>query len=205
MLPEFLPSIAETRRVVQSLAMLDAILCPEWEYRYYSFNSRWGTGQEMGSMRNGSGDDWFLLFDAAGVALKGFAHELVNVAQVAGEIQRQLPEEFGSFLKEPAFSMENATFCYWRKTSDSGWSKVRGVFTADDGAEEMLALLVAGPEGYKEWAEEYFEVPVALEPIQAVFAHEPLTKSTLLALNSKADPGQVRDDLEEIGFPHGAL
>lgn len=61
MSPDLLPSIAELRRIAQSLAVLDAILCPDWEYRYYSFNSRWGFGDEMASMRNGSGDEWFPL------------------------------------------------------------------------------------------------------------------------------------------------
>ncbi len=36
-----LPGIDDLRRLCQSLAMLDAILEPEWQYRYYSFNSRW--------------------------------------------------------------------------------------------------------------------------------------------------------------------
>ncbi|MFY9476433.1 MAG: hypothetical protein ACOZE7_02720 [Pseudomonadota bacterium] len=33
MSPDLLPPIASLRRITQSLAMLDAILCPEWEYR----------------------------------------------------------------------------------------------------------------------------------------------------------------------------
>jgi hypothetical protein len=31
-----LPDIDHLKSLSQSLAMLDAILCPEWEYRYYS-------------------------------------------------------------------------------------------------------------------------------------------------------------------------
>ncbi len=34
-----LPSIAGLRRLTRSLAMLDAILSLEWDYRYYSFDS----------------------------------------------------------------------------------------------------------------------------------------------------------------------
>ncbi len=37
-----LPDIESLRRLSQSVAMLDAILSPEWVYRYYSFNSKWG-------------------------------------------------------------------------------------------------------------------------------------------------------------------
>ena len=51
---------------MQSLAMLDAILSPEWEYRHFSFNSRWAPFEQMGSMRNGQGDHYFALFSAVG-------------------------------------------------------------------------------------------------------------------------------------------
>lgn len=204
MSPKLLPSIADTRRTVQSLAMLDAILCPEWEYRYFSFNSHWGPGEEMGSMRNGSGDDWFLLFDGAGVGLKGFAHELASSSELAGEIQRQVPASFESFLKEPAFSMDQATFCYWRAATDDVWSKV-GSTQTQDGSDDMLAHLVEGPEGYKAWAEEYFEVTVDLDAVRAIFSHEPLTESIVLALSPEADLNQVRADADEIGYPHDAL
>jgi hypothetical protein len=57
---------------MQSLALLDAILSPDWEYRYFSFDSRWGPSERMGSMRNGQGDHWFALFSSAGCWLKGF-------------------------------------------------------------------------------------------------------------------------------------
>src|SRR4051812_36023116 len=70
-----LPDIPRLRRLLQSLATLDAILEPEWQYRYYSFNSRWATGRAMGSMRNGSGDHWFALFLSAGAGIVGLAHE----------------------------------------------------------------------------------------------------------------------------------
>jgi hypothetical protein len=53
-----LPDIPVVRDRSRSLAMLDAILCPEWEYRYYSFATRWGPEQELASMRNGMGDSW---------------------------------------------------------------------------------------------------------------------------------------------------
>ena len=48
-----LPDIDALKRLMQSMAMLDAILSPEWEYRCYSFNSKWGARgcAQMGSMR----------------------------------------------------------------------------------------------------------------------------------------------------------
>src|SRR5215475_12894352 len=69
-----LPDVDRLRTLLQSVAMLDAILSPKWEYRYYSFNSHWSSGEQMGSMRDGCGDDLFALFNATGCFLKGFAH-----------------------------------------------------------------------------------------------------------------------------------
>jgi len=201
--PVSLPSIQDLRRVAQSLAMLDAILCSEWDSRYYSFNSTWGPSGEMASMRDGAGDEWFLLFDQTGAAIKGFAHELADGSTFSKNIQSQVPPDFTSFLHEPAFSMEHATFCYWRKAEDSFWSSVSGG-PADDGADDMLALLVSGPSGYKEWAEEYFEVLVTLDAVTALFAHQPLNDSTILALNPEADLGFTYGQAQDIGYPRGA-
>ncbi|MBO6551131.1 MAG: hypothetical protein JJ964_16135, partial [Rhizobiales bacterium] len=54
-----LPSPLQLKRLLQSLALLDAIMSPEWEYRYYSFDAQWSPSETMGSMRNGSGDEFF--------------------------------------------------------------------------------------------------------------------------------------------------
>lgn len=34
-----LPDVNGLRRLLMSMAVLDAILCRDWQYRYYSFNS----------------------------------------------------------------------------------------------------------------------------------------------------------------------
>ena len=200
MSPDLLPSISDLRRVTQSLAMLDAILSPEWEYRYYSFNCQWAPQEEMASMRDGSGDEWFLLLDSAGAAIKGFAHELAHESPIASEIHRQVPKSFATFLSEPAFSMQNATFCYWRGKDETVWKKVAGA-TTEDGSSDMLTPLIAGPSGYKSWAEEYFEMPVSLEAVAAIFSHQPLTPFIALALNPDVDMDSVYEDAAEIGYP----
>jgi hypothetical protein len=42
-----LPAIAVVRRRSQSLAVLDAIMSAEWQYRYFSFDSDFGPGQAL--------------------------------------------------------------------------------------------------------------------------------------------------------------
>lgn len=68
---EALPDVAQLRALLQSLATLDATLSPEWVYRYYSFNAHWSPNDEMGSMRDGSGDEFFAVFNFAGCLING--------------------------------------------------------------------------------------------------------------------------------------
>ncbi len=118
--PEALGEIATLRRLTQALATLEAILCPEWQDRFYSFNSRWAAGEQMASMRDGSGDEWFLLFSPVGAAIKGLDHEsvLAQQAAFAARIQQTVPPEFGPFLHEAALDMERASFCLWRRHAE---------------------------------------------------------------------------------------
>jgi hypothetical protein len=200
MTPDSLPSISALRAITKSLAMLDAILCPEWDSRYFSFNSAWAPNMEMASMRNGCGDDWFLLFDPAGAALKGFAHELASDEAFAESIRTHVPAAFSAFLDEPAFSMQQATFCYWRRANGHAWSKAQSALL-EDGSTEMLTLLLTGPSGYKEWAEDYYEFEVALDAAAAVFEHTPLSETLIASLNPDADINLVSRDAAGIGYP----
>ena len=72
-----IPAPEKLEKLCQTLAMLDAILSPDWQYRYYSFNKNWDTakGLRMAPMRNGSGDEYYILLSPHGTAIKGYAHE----------------------------------------------------------------------------------------------------------------------------------
>lgn len=49
----------------QSLAALDAVMSPEANSRYFTFDPRWADDEQMASMRNGSGDDASVTFRTA--------------------------------------------------------------------------------------------------------------------------------------------
>jgi hypothetical protein len=49
---KILPGPDQLKSLCQSLAMLDAIMSPDWEYRYYSFDSKWGLDEMMASIAN---------------------------------------------------------------------------------------------------------------------------------------------------------
>jgi hypothetical protein len=191
--------------------MLDAILCPEWEYRYHSFNANWADREEMASMRDGSGDHYFILFTLAGAIMKGFAHES-EAWQQALERGRQpvpgvfdgVPEDFAGFLTEPAFSMDESTFCLWRRPTDPTWKTgVIGSFEGEDpdGSAELSRLLDGDPKAYLAWAEAYFETSVAYPAVDHIFAHRPLTEEVVRALNQEISLADLAEDISEIAYP----
>lgn len=208
--PASLPPPEALRRRAQALAMLDAILSPEWEYRYYSFNAAWGDHEAMASMRNGSGDDWFLLFGPFGTGLKGLDHEtpFAEDRRLAEEVQRVIPPAFDSFLKEPAFSMDRLSYCYWRGATDDAWHQVvhpdPAWVGAEDGATDFLALLWAPAAAYRDFAAWYYELDVPLALIERIYHHDALDAALVASLNPEAVLADVESEAAEIGYPcHG--
>ncbi|MDB5910716.1 MAG: hypothetical protein JWP34_4830 [Massilia sp.] len=128
-----LPDIPRLRDLCRSMAVLEAILSPEWESRYYSFDAGWSPGEEMASMRNGSGDGYSIVFSAAGAYVRGFAHE--SAMSPYGDdgpwpgVLDSVPEAFRHCVEEPAFcdkdGMPVVTACLWRETSDDHWRWAR--------------------------------------------------------------------------------
>ncbi|HYI31772.1 MAG TPA: hypothetical protein VD863_28390 [Bradyrhizobium sp.] len=61
-----------------------------------------------------------------------------------------VPAEFAACLREPAFSVENATFCIWRRYGDRAWQVGPVQFLPDhldpDGSEFLLSPLDGRPE-----------------------------------------------------------
>jgi hypothetical protein len=203
---EALPDPSTLRDILRSMAMLDAILCPEWVDRYYSFNAIWSKSEEMGSMRNGQGDDFFALFNSWGCFLKGFVHDSLAAAEgyKSTELYRGIPSQLASCLREPAFKLDDVTFCIWCSFADSQW--VHNAIDlppgeAPDGSSYLLSMLDGRPETYWQWAELYYERDVALDAVKAIYAGERLNRDLVIALNSCLDVTEIEEDVREIGYP----
>lgn len=147
-----LPDIGTLQRLCKSLATLDAVICREWEYRYYSYNNAWDKDkqEEYFSMRNGSGDEFQILFSRHGSIINGLAHESEMSNWIEKEIQpvtfkeklsklfgqkktiteqqiwkgvvETVPDEFKEFIFGEPVKSKGTTFCIWRKTKDNSWS-----------------------------------------------------------------------------------
>ncbi|MFI6151884.1 hypothetical protein ACIBCA_04240 [Kitasatospora sp. NPDC051170] len=208
-----LPDPDVLRDHCRALAMLDAILSPDWSSRYYSFDSRWSPTEELASMRNGSGDEYSIVFAPVGVYVRGFDHEspMSPYAEdgVWPGVLDSVPEEFRSCVEEPAFNddgVPTVTACLWRRTTDGSWQTGEIDFPeghADpDGADWLFRLLTdRSPEAYASFAVDYYEVPVDLDTVRHVCALRPLTDDVVRALNVELTLADVAEDIAEIGYP----
>jgi len=173
-----LPDIDNLKRLMQSLAVLDVVVCRDCELRYFSFNSRWSPGEQMGSMRDGQGDHYIALFNAAGCWLKGFDHESLmspfrsDPPKIDDGMFGYMPAAFLLCLAEPAFVIEETTFGIWRRHEDNRWH--RGTTKLDesvddpDGSAKLLRDLDGRPRTYRDWATDYYEREILLLMVTAV-------------------------------------
>jgi hypothetical protein len=202
-----LPDLGGFRRLCKSLAALDAVLSPEWEYRFFSFDAGWNqaAGEMMAIMRDGSGDEWFAIISRSGIALRGLAHEASTFKAGTPKpwVLRDLPEEFhANLLNEPAADTANSTYCIWRLVSDASWhcGVARGQ-PVEDGSVEHMAILSGDPNAYVAMAEEQYDMEVRLDDVRAVYDHRPLTRELVARLNPEADWDALMVDLKKIGYP----
>ncbi len=200
-----LPDVESLRRRCQALAALDSILCPEWEYRYFSFNASWAEGESLSSMRNGEGDDWLILFNRHGAIVKGFvlASAMSEGCPWPGVVDA-VPEDFSGFVDEPAFAIEKTTFCGWRRHSDYAWSTGSADLPAGedpDGSGKLLRFLDGDPKTYQAWGEEYYGTRLNPRTIEQVYRHDRLSEFLVRSLNPTAKLRNLHQEIEDIGYP----
>ncbi|MER5419514.1 hypothetical protein [Streptosporangium roseum] len=202
------------------MAVLDAIMSPEWEYRFYSFDSQWSPDQEVASMRDGCGNDYSIVFSPTGAYARGFDHESpMSPYRVTPPVPWPglfdgVPEAFRPLATEPAFSDQDGTpretVCFWREQADTEWRS--GAIEAlpegvkdDRSAKWLFDVLVDGrPEAYQQFAEEYYEVMVNIGAVRHIYALQPLTQNVVSSLNPDVNLSSLEGDLAQIGYPvHG--
>lgn len=180
------------KRKLKHLALLDAVVEQEWEYRYYSYNSLWAEQEEMASLRNGSGGECFVLFDGDNVAFKCTSpvDGLVDDFEV---LKVSVPKRFSSFLDEPAFSMSEGS-CIWYLDNDS-WVKLGKSLNDLPDPEKIIAMSAAD---YCQYVEEYFERKIDITWVESVFAGK-FGMEAAKGINPDIDVELLAQDLQEIG------
>ncbi|GGG99775.1 hypothetical protein [Pedobacter zeae] len=199
-----LPDRTSLETICKAISVLDAIICQEWQYRYYSFNSEWDTNEQCLQMRNGAGDEMHILFLHEGSAINGFAHEYKQ--QNKTKLTTNLPSIFDEFIfGEPVASI-GTTFCIW--TSEPKNWQVGQLENIDDHSGEMLSIFDGDPQTYIDWATDYFEGSykesgIPLETVSKIYNGQTLTKEMVLSIVEELeDWEQLETDLKEINYPY---
>ncbi|WP_262402771.1 hypothetical protein [Actinomadura sp. CNU-125] len=195
------------------MSVLEAILSPNWESRYHSFSADWSPEEEVASMSNGSGDEYSIVFSAAGAYVRGFAHESMMSPYLNDDpwpgVLDSVPNVFESCVQEPAFCDETGipmvTACLWRETADDRWHA--GEIDYPDGEEDpdgaagLFGLLIdPTPEAFRRFAEDYYEVAVDLEAVRHIYALRPLTERVVTTLNPEVTLADLAEDLDTPGI-----
>lgn len=214
---ESLPSVAELNRVSTALAALDAIVMPDWERRYYSYDVNWGDMEELASMRDGSGNEYSVVFAGGGAFIRGFDHEsklspwqrMPPSPHV--ELFQGLPAEFSEYVNEESFTLGGVpafTSCFWNcgipgETWHCGMST--GV-AADEARESRLfaSLLEPSPSFYVQHVQEIYEHSLDLNSVTMFYEFVPATRALILAVNPDSDVEVVQQELSELGYPVAA-
>ena len=199
-----LPDRKSLETICKAISVLDAIISQEWQYRYYSFNSKWDTNEQCLQMRNGSGDEMHLLFREDGCAINGFAHEYDQ--QDKAKLTTNLPSIFDVFIFGEPVKTIGTTFCLWT-TEQQNW-QVGKIEIYKDNSEEMLNIFDGNPQTYIDWATEYFEESyiesgIPLDTVTKIYSGQTLTKEMVLTIVEELeDWEQLEADLNEIGYPY---
>jgi hypothetical protein len=214
-----LPDIESLRRRCLAVATLDAILSPTWDGRYYSYTADWGGNASAAEIRDGCGNDCFIVFTTDGVFIKGYDHESPMAPKNRDPkslwpgLIEGLPAVFTELLIEPAFTSPDGvlamTFCLWREYRDTHWHTGPVDFTRldrydTDGAYEMLGVLCdPTPQAYGSFAFEYFEVDLDPAALEHVYALGPITDQLVRSINPGAALDDLARDLASSGYPTG--
>ena len=206
-----LPPIPTLVQRTKALAALDLILSPDWQYRYYSFNSNWASNEQMASMRDGCGDEWWIVFHKSEwAALKGLGHESeawsAHRDRLSNALRDVIPSELNGFAEEPAFRWDATSFAYFYVSKSEGWKRANDLAgfarDKDTGEEELLQPLISPAANYSRFAENYFETSVPIEIVDSIFSLQPITQDVVNRINADVDLADISTELfEEIGYP----
>lgn len=141
------------------------MLSPDSEDRCHLYDTEWAPGEQLASMEDGAGNEYAVVFTAAGAYVRGFDHESPmspyanDDAEPWPGVLDSVPDVFRECVEEPAFSDEfgtpYVTVCLWREHGDTVWRHGDIAFPDGDpdpdGADWLFALLtvmLSGPVGW---------------------------------------------------------
>lgn len=176
--------------------MLDTILAPST--RSFEWHPRWAKDEQVGAFKDGEGNFFFALFSSRGSVVRGFDHESKmspfrkDPPEMWPGLFDGLPDALGGRVNDPAFALDETTFCFWAASDDEEWTAA-GPNTDGDGA---AALLGCFGKSFRDWANAYYGIDLDDSALVRLWWERPLDWQTLEALNGDFDERAVREEAE---------
>lgn len=201
-----LPTPELLRERCRLCSLIDTIVAPE--FPSFEFHSKWRRGEQLAAFKDGHGNFVFLWFSPRGCVVRGFDHESAmspfqsDPPKPWPKLFEGLPKNLGYALREPAFALEEVTFCFWHPSGEH-WERgpvrfPRGAGRDADGARALLKPFVAD---YGRWCADYYGRRLSARDLNRLRRGEVLDAETVFALNSKADVAAVKRTAKEIAWP----
>jgi|GEM_PF-2418307 len=205
-----LPTPEALYKTCQSLAMLDAILDPAGNFRYFGFDQYWDDQQAMAEMRDGNGSHYFIMLSnmkdetppyAVG---KLFAKPLTQTASAPDITTIANNAPLRDFLDEESFAHQEASLYFYQLATESTWSATPAIENIP-----FLGFLAHKEQAYIPWARDYYqpdfepdsEITIDEQIVADIFAHKPLNKDMVQRLNPLVNIAQLVEDILDIGYP----
>ena len=193
LIPEESLMNVEFKNKLKYLSLLNAIIEPDWECRYYSYNCNWSESEEMASLRDSCGGEWFIWFSGELIAFKCTSPE-DGIDDQFQQLVNKVPKEYSSFTNEPAFSMDNGSSIWYLKSGE--WVEL-GLTINDLPTPKTIVEMSAS--NFCEFVEEFYEQELDVVLIEQFFNGE-FNLDMAKTINPDIDLVSLKEDINEIGL-----
>ncbi|MGN9805039.1 hypothetical protein [Micromonospora sp. L32] len=168
-------------------------------------------------MRNGSGEEYNIVFTADGAFIRGTYSDSPMHMHTGGRLWPGLldglPAQFEPLVREPAFCYEDgtmeATFLLWRSVTDDRWHAGNEIDFSPADEEEvdpdgswLLDILCDEiVDEYIQHAQEVYEVDLDRGAVEHIVALRPLTDAVVRVLNPDGRMADLRERAAELDYP----
>ena len=183
----------EFKNKLKYLSLLNAIIEPDWECRYYSYNSKWSENEEMSSLRDSCGGEWFIWFSGSLIAYKCTSPE-DGLYDQFHKLVDKVPEEYSLFVNEPAFSMSRGSAIWYLDSRD--WVEL-GLAINDLPNPKTIYEMSASI--FCEFVEDFYEQELD-EGIVEKILNGDFSIEMAKKINPDIDLASLKEDMNEIGI-----
>jgi hypothetical protein len=206
-----LPAVDIVKRSWQAVAMLEALLNPEEDWRVFRYISEWRDGYSLAHIDTRSEGDSHGVFLGECAIIRGYDEGSAILARSRDPVEAEIasptsriPAQLRDFLTDPAlYEHAAATFCIWQEAHDSQWQML-DCMKRPQIVDEPLAfvnMLCGDPRPTVKWVEEYYELLRLADLVDALYAFTPLSEEIIARKQPDVERGAVLEAARTIGYP----